>query len=138
MKGRKTKRIQKTPKKLKSMWESAARRACVLAERAARFEVMVVPMFSPMTSAIPWYIGRAPLEHRIIVMAITAADDCTQNVRMPPRSRKMSVVENDEGSKDEKKSSTALFSPRCISMPVARNVPKPNSRKDRPKRKSPM
>ena len=32
----------------------AARRAWVLAERAATLDVMVVPMFSPITRAIPW------------------------------------------------------------------------------------
>ena len=53
MKGRNTNRIQMTPKTLKNMWAKAARRACVLAERAARLEVTVVPMFSPITRAIP-------------------------------------------------------------------------------------
>ena len=33
-------------------------------------------------------MGNAPLEHRIIVIAITAADDWTQNVRMPPNTKK--------------------------------------------------
>ena len=83
-------------------------------------------------------MGSAPLEHRIIVMAMTAADDCTQKVRIPPKSRKMSVVEKDVASKEEKNSSTAWFSPRCISMPVMRSVPKPRSRNERPKRKSPI
>ena len=53
MNGRKTNRIQMTPKTLKNMWARAARRACVLADRAARFDVTVVPMFSPITRAIP-------------------------------------------------------------------------------------
>ena len=53
MKGRNTNRIQKTPKKLKNMCDRAARRAWVLAERAAKLEVTVVPMFSPITKAIP-------------------------------------------------------------------------------------
>ena len=52
-------------------------------------------------------MGRAPLEQRIIVMAITAADDCTQNVRMPPSNRKISVVRNELGSNEAKKSSSA-------------------------------
>ena len=43
-----------TPNTLKSMCAKAARRACVLAESAARFEVTVVPIFSPITSAMPW------------------------------------------------------------------------------------
>ena len=82
-------------------------------------------------------MGRAPLEQRIIVMAITAALDCTQNVRIPPSTRKTMVVRNDVGSNDEKKFSSASFSPKFISVPVARSVPKPKSRNDRPKRKSP-
>ena len=54
MNGRKIISIQSTPNTLKNMWARAARRACVLADMAARFDVMVVPMFSPSTSAIPW------------------------------------------------------------------------------------
>ena len=42
-----------TPNTLKNMWAKAARRACVFADIAAKFEVMVVPMFSPITNAIP-------------------------------------------------------------------------------------
>ena len=52
-------------------------------------------------------MGSAPLEQRIIVMAMTAADDCTQNVRIPPNSRNTSVVRNELGSNEAKKSSTA-------------------------------
>ena len=52
--GRNTINTHTTPNTLKSMWAKAARLACVLAERAARFEVTVVPMFSPITSAMPW------------------------------------------------------------------------------------
>ena len=52
-------------------------------------------------------MGNAPLEHRIIVIAITAAEDCTQNVNTPPNNRNINVVENDVGSKDAKKSNTA-------------------------------
>ena len=87
-----TKSIQSTPKILKNMWAKAARRACVLAERAARLEVIVVPMFSPSTRAIPIEIGMAPLPQSNMVMAITAADDCTQKVSTPPRSRNAKTV----------------------------------------------
>ena len=71
-------------------------------------------------------------------MAITAADDCTQKVMMPPNSRKISVVRNDVGSNEAKKLSNVSFSPRFISVPVIRSVPSPKSRNDRPKRKSPI
>ena len=83
-------------------------------------------------------MGSAPLEHRIMVMAMTAADDCTQNVRMPPSKRNTMVVTNDVGSNDAKKCNKASFSPRCISVPVTRSVPRPSNRNDKPKRKSPM
>ncbi len=56
-------------------WAKAALRACELAVSAAMFEVMVVPMFSPITKAIPKYMSRTPLEQRISVIAIMAADD---------------------------------------------------------------
>ena len=54
MKGWKTHSTQMTPKTLNTMCAIAARRACVLAVSAARFDVTVVPMFSPSTSAMPW------------------------------------------------------------------------------------
>ena len=44
---------QMTPKTLKNRWPKAARRASVLAVRATRLAVSVVPMFSPITSAMP-------------------------------------------------------------------------------------
>ena len=53
MKGCNTIIIQITPKTLKNMWANAARRACVEAVSAAKLDVTVVPMFSPITSAIP-------------------------------------------------------------------------------------
>ena len=83
-------------------------------------------------------MGRAPLEHRIMVMAITAADDCTQNVRIPPSTRNTSVVRNELGSNEAKKSSTAWFSPRCISWPVLRRMANAKIRKAIPNRKSPI
>ena len=49
----KTHSTQMTPKTLKKRWPNAARRASVLAVSATRLAVSVVPMFSPMTSAIP-------------------------------------------------------------------------------------
>ncbi len=45
---------QITPKTLKRRWAMAVRLAWVLALIAARFAVTVVPIFSPITSAIPW------------------------------------------------------------------------------------
>ena len=90
-----------------------------------------------MTSAMPWYIGSAPDEQSIMVIAMTAADDCTHMVSTPPMSRNMIVVEKLCGSNCEKKLSTASFSPSCMSMPVCRSVPRPRNMKAMPKRKSP-
>ena len=73
-----------------------------------------------------------------MVIAITAADDCPQNVSTPPNSRKMSVVQKELGSNDAKKSSTACCSPRCMSIPVWRSVPSPRNMNEIPNRKSPM
>ena len=72
-------------------WANAALRACAFPVRAAILEVTVVPMFSPITSAIPRYRSNTPLEHNINVIAITAADDCTAIVIMPPISRNNST-----------------------------------------------
>ena len=73
-----------------------------------------------------------------MVMAMTAADDCTQNVSTPPKSRKTSVVRNDFGSNEAKKFSTVSLCPRSISLPVSRRVVSPSSSRPSPKRKSPM
>ena len=81
-----------TPKTLNSMWARAARRACVLAPSATRLAVAVVPMFSPITSAIPKYIGSTPVEHSRMVMAMTAADDCTMQVMRVPMARNARMV----------------------------------------------
>ena len=80
---------QITPKMLKNMCAKAARLACVFAVRAATLDVTVVPMFSPITSAIPRYIGNTPVEHNVMVIAITAAELCTHTVIMPPIIRKI-------------------------------------------------
>ena len=69
---------------------------------------------------------------------MTAADDCTQKVRMPPNSRKMSVVRNELGSNEAKKFNTIWFSPRCMSCPVWRRTANANIKKAIPNRKSPM
>ena len=75
------------------LWAIAARRACVLADMAARFAVSVVPMFSPITRAIPWKIEIAPVEQSTMVMAISAADDCAMQVRTAPMSRNSRIVQ---------------------------------------------
>ena len=49
----------------------------------------------------------APVEQSSMVIAITAALDCTQNVITPPSNRKMIVVENALGSNDAKNAVTA-------------------------------
>ena len=71
---------------------NAARRAWVLAPSAARFAVMVVPMFSPITRAMPRYMGSTPVEHNSMVIAMTAADDCTTHVMAVPMRRNMMMV----------------------------------------------
>ena len=82
---------QITPKTLNTRCASAARRAWLLAPSAARFAVAVVPIFSPITSAMPKYIGSTPVEQRRMVIAITAADDCTIQVIIVPISRNMMI-----------------------------------------------
>ena len=81
-----------TPNTLNERCAMAARLAWVLAPIAAMFEVMVVPMFSPSTRAIPIYIGSTPLEQSTMVMAMRAADDCMQNVSIVPNPRNANMV----------------------------------------------
>ena len=79
----------------------------------------------------------APDEQSNIVMAITAALDCTQNVITPPSNRNVSVVRNESGSNDWKNAVTVGLLPRSMSLPVMRKVVRPSNRKANPKRKSP-
>ena len=73
-----------TPKTLNVRCAKAARRACVFPVRAARLAVMVVPMFSPSTSAAPSSKLIQPLAHMMSVMAMVAADACTIMVSTVP------------------------------------------------------
>ena len=130
---------QSTPRQLMLRWAKAARRACVLAVSATMFEVMVVPMFSPSTSMMPWLMSSTPVEHSVMVMAMMAADDCTQSVRIVPISRNSSDVQMLGSLKLAKKACTAsAYSPVTASEPVAFSVPRPKKRNATPKRKSPM
>ena len=79
----------------------------------------------------------APVEQSSMVRAITAADDCTQKVSTPPRSRKMMVVEKASGSNDIKKFVTSGLLPMSIDVPVAFSVVRPSSSRPKPNRKSP-
>ena len=83
---------QMTPNTLKTKCAMAVRRACVFALSAARFAVTVVPMFSPITRAMPWKMEIAPVAHRTIVIAISAAELCTIAVRIVPISRNSRIV----------------------------------------------
>ena len=80
---------QVTPNTLNTKWAIAVRLACTLAPRATRLAVPVVPMFSPITKAMPRYMGSTPVEQSKMVMAITAADDCTMSVMIVPIIKKM-------------------------------------------------
>src|SRR5699024_2551808 len=84
MKGWKIINTQMTPNTLNTKWANAARLAWVLAVSAARLAVMVVPIFSPSTSAAPSSRLIQPLAHMINVIAMVAADACTIMVNMVP------------------------------------------------------
>ena len=49
-------------------------------------------MFSPITKAMPKWMGSTPVEHSRMVMAITAADDCTTHVMSVPIPKKTKMV----------------------------------------------
>ena len=88
------KSTQITPNTLKIKWDKAARLAEILADSAARFAVIVVPMFSPRIIAAADSNPNQPLEHMISVIATVALDDCTIMVRTVPMSRKINVDAN--------------------------------------------
>ena len=91
--GKKKMSIHKTPNTLNSRCAMAARRAWVLALIAARLAVSVVPIFSPITRAMPWKMEMAPVEQRTMVMAIRAAELWTMAVRTVPISRNSRTVQ---------------------------------------------
>ena len=82
--GLKRQSTQITPKILNTKCAIAALRDCVLPVKAAKFAVMVVPMFSPNTKAAPNSKLIQPLAHIINVMAIVAAEACTIMVNTVP------------------------------------------------------
>ena len=69
------KSIQITPNTLNIRWANAARFADMLADKAARLAVMVVPIFSPIIIAAADSKPIHPFEHMISVMATVALDD---------------------------------------------------------------
>ena len=99
---------------------------------------MVVPIFSPSTNMMPWSIWSTPVEQRVMVMAMMAADDCTQRVSTVPITRKSRLFQMVGALKLAKKACTAsAYSPANASAPVVLRVLKPRKRKAMPKRKSP-
>ncbi len=72
---------------LNMRWEKAALFAEMLAGIAARFAVMVVPMFSPMFMAAALGKSIHPLVAIINVMATVALEDCTIMVSTGPTIR---------------------------------------------------
>ena len=63
-------------------------------------------------------MGRTPDEHSMMVMAMTAADDCTMQVMMVPMSRNMMMVRWLLVSKELKKSITAELCSRSSYLPA--------------------
>ena len=112
----------------------------MLAEDATILAVMVVPIFSPNTSMIPWSMCKMPVEHKIIVMAMIAADDCTQSVSTVPMMRKKKEFQKLGSLKLAKKAlmDSAVSGTLTKLNPVSFNVPNPKNKKAAPKRKSPM
>ena len=84
---RKTHSTHTTPNRLNTRCARAARRACTEAESATTLEVLVVPIFSPSTSAIPISTGSTWVEQSVIVIAMIAAELCTAKVSIPPTNR---------------------------------------------------
>ena len=135
--GWKMQSTQIIPKKLNMKWANAALRACALPVRAAILEVTVVPMFSPITSAIPRYRSNTPLEHNINVIAITAADDCTAIVIMPPISRNNSTENIPHSLQDAIKDRSTWLCSRSMCIAFSRKVVSPKNIKANPKTNSP-
>lgn len=73
-----------TPNTLKRKCAKAALFAVVLATMAARFAVMVVPMFSPSTMDAAISKPIHPLAHMTNVNAIVAEEDCINMVKAVP------------------------------------------------------
>ena len=73
-----------TPNKLNRKWAKAALLAVVLATMAAKFAVIVVPMFSPKTMEAAISNPIHPLAHMTSVNAIVAEEDWIRIVRAVP------------------------------------------------------
>ncbi|MPM68899.1 hypothetical protein SDC9_115834 [bioreactor metagenome] len=84
-----TNNIQMTPITLNMKWAKAALFADRFAGIAARFAVIVVPMFSPIIIAAAAGKSIHPFVAIIRVRATVALDDCTRMVKTDPISRKI-------------------------------------------------
>ena len=100
--------------------------------------VAVVPMFSPITSAMPKYIGSTPVEQSRMVMAITAAELCTMQVMSVPMSTKAMMDQWLLTSNEEKKAMASGLCSRSSSFPAALSKTNEKNKKAMPKRKSPI
>ena len=116
---------------------NAARLACVFAVKAAILEVTVVPIFSPITSAMPKYKSSTPLEQRINVMAITAAEDCAHIVIIPPINKNDKMEKNPHSLQEVIKLMIAALCSKSICMAFSRNVVNPKNMNENPKINSP-
>ena len=82
-------------------------------------------------------MGSTPVEQSRMVMAITAADDCTMHVMSVPMSRKMTMVRWLPVSNEAKKWMASGLCSRSSALPASLSSTSEKKRKAMPKRKSP-
>ena len=83
-------------------------------------------------------MGNTPVEQSRMVIAITAAEDCTMQVITVPMRRKMIMVRWLPVSNELKNSMTVELCSKSSSFPAALSSTREKNRKAMPKRKSPM
>ena len=80
------------PNTLNTRCARAVRLELTLVDAAAKFDVMVVPIFSPKMKATALGNVMTPVDMSNIAIVVAAAEDCRQNVIMAPIRIKISVL----------------------------------------------
>ena len=86
---------------------------------------------------MPKYKSSTPLEQRINVMAITAAEDCAHIVIIPPINKNDKMEKNPHSLQEVIKLMIAALCSKSICMAFSRNVVNPKNMNENPKINSP-
>ena len=86
---------------------------------------------------MPRWMGSTPVEQSRMVMAMTAAEDCTMQVITVPMARNERMVRWLDVSNEAKNATTASLCSRSSALPAELSITNDQNMKAMPNRKSP-